>query len=211
MKTRALFAFLAACLVAIPASAQQKNETFEITPFVAYLAEGNFDDGFDDDYFDDDLEVDEGNGFGLIFGFEVNRHLDVEVSYSKSDTTLVFDEGIFGGEDEILDLDVEYLHVGANFHFSTGQIQPFVLASVGATRLSPDGDFDDETRPSVGLGGGVKFYFHDNFGLRLQGRVLSTLIDEEEDAFCDRHGCVYYDTDTYLYQAELSAGLVFAF
>jgi hypothetical protein len=205
-------------LLALPAVAQDAAESepsFEITPFAAFLFQGNFDDGFeDDDFFDDELQTDESNGFGLIAGFRLARNFDLEISYSQSETTLEFDNGFFSTPDGILDIDVEYLHVGINMHFDSGHIQPFLLASVGATRLGAGnelGEFDDEVRPSAAIGGGIKAFFTDNFGLRIQGRILSTLIDENEEAFCNRYGCVSYDVDTYLYQAEVAAGLILAF
>lgn len=204
-------------LLAIPAAAQDadREPSFELTPFAAFLFQGNFDDGFeDDDFFDDELETDESNGFGLIAGFRLARNFDLEISYSKSETTLEFDNGFFSTPDGILDIDVEYLHVGVTLHFDSGHIQPFLLASVGATRLAAGSDFgelDDEVRPSAAIGGGIKAYFTDHFGLRIQGRLLSTLIDEDEEAFCNRYGCVSYDVDTYLYQAEVAAGLILAF
>ncbi|NJL28159.1 MAG: hypothetical protein HC897_09820 [Thermoanaerobaculia bacterium] len=48
-------------------------------------------------------------------------------------------------------------------------------------------------------------------GLKVEGRLFSTLIDDGEDAFCNRRNCYQYDDSSYLVQGEVSAGLVFAF
>ncbi len=186
-----------------------------VHPFASFGFEGNFDNGFDDDdVFDDDLEVDDANGYGLIVGFPMSRHFTIELSYNRQETELFFDDEIFGLPDVLLDLDIEYLHAGATFNFGAGHVQPFVSLSGGLTRFSPSTSFDEydsETRFSAAFGGGLKIYFTDNFGLRLQGRVLSTLVDSDEEAFCGRRECYYYDEDTYLYQAEVAAGLILAF
>lgn len=198
---------------AVPAAAQEGTHV-EFTPFASFGFEGNFDRGFDDDYELDDLSVDDANGYGLIVGFPMSRHFTIELSYNRQETELFFDDEIFGLPDVLLDLDIEYLHAGATFNFGAGHVQPFVSLSGGLTRFSPKTDFDEydsETRFSAAFGGGLKIYFNDNFGVRLQGRVISTLVDEDEEAFCGRRECYYYDEDTYLYQAEVAAGLILAF
>lgn len=203
---------LLALIATSPVVAQEGETRVEFTPFASFSAEGNFDDGFyDDDYFDEELSVDDSNGYGLIVGFPINRHFTVEVTYSRQDTELFYDGGLFGDPDVLLPLDIEYLHAGGALNFGSGHVQPFVFVSAGLTRFSPQDDFDDETRFSAAFGGGLKIFFTDNVGVRLQGRLLSTLVDDDEEAFCNRRDCYYYDADTYLYQAELAGGLVFAF
>lgn len=205
---------LLSALVALPAAAQNGGTRVEFTPFASFGFEGNFDDGFDYDEDFDDLRVDDANGYGLIVGFPVNRNFTVELSYSQQDTEIYLDEDFLGLPLTLVELDIEYLHIGATFNFGSGHVQPFLGLSGGITRFKPDtafDDYDEETRFSAALSGGLKIYFTDNFGIRLQGRVLSTLIDDDEEAFCGRRECYYYDADTYLYQGELAAGLILAF
>jgi opacity protein-like surface antigen len=214
-KQKYLPLLLLLALPALPAAAQVASGTrVEFTPFASFGFQGNFDDGFYDDEDLEDLEVDDANGYGLIVGFPVNRAFTVELSYSQQDTEIVLDDEIFGFPLTLVELDIEYLHVGATFNFGGGHVQPFLGISGGLTRFTPNtifDDFDDETRFSAGISGGLKIYFTDNIGIRLQGRVLSTLIDEDEEAFCGRRECYYYEEDTYLYQGELAAGLIIAF
>ncbi|MEL7060580.1 MAG: outer membrane beta-barrel protein [Acidobacteriota bacterium] len=210
--------FFAATLLTATAWAQpgrSLKRTVEITPMALYAFEGNFDDGFGFDRFDifDDVEVDEGTGYGINLGFGISRTFQLEFSYSEQETELVFD-GFLSPEETILDLDVQYLHVNAVFQFpSSGQIEPFVFVGGGITNFEPtEAGFDDDSQPSFGFGGGVKFFVNDNFGFRVQGRLLGTYIDDDDDeVFCDDFGCFGYDDETYLYQAEASAGLIIAF
>ncbi|MEM9556856.1 MAG: outer membrane beta-barrel protein [Acidobacteriota bacterium] len=210
--------FFAALLVvglSAPSAEAQRpaKNTFEITPFAAFYLEGNFEDGFDrDDFFDDDLEVDEGEGYGIALGFGITRQFMLELSWTQQETELI-DDRFFGPDRFILPLDVEYIHVNGLFQWPLGQLQPYVLLGAGVTRFEPSvGGFDDESRFSFGVGGGIKAFVTDHIGFRLQGRILGTFIDEDEDVFCDRFDfCYVYDDETYLYQAEASAGLIFAF
>lgn len=199
-------------LLAGSAAAQERQPKVEITAMASYFFEGNFevDYGFDD-FLEDDVELDQGDAFGLIVAFPINRSFDLELSYTKLDSALQTDN-FFAPEPEDLPLDAEYFHIGGAFNFNAGHLEPFIFASVGATRLTPKAnDFDDEVRASVGFGGGLKVNFSEHVGLRLQVRLLSTLIDSDEEAFCNRRDCYYYDEDTFLYQAEAGAGIAFRF
>lgn len=201
-------------LPAMPAAAQDGGTHVEFTPFASFGFEGNFDDGFNDDEDFEDLHIDDANGYGLIVGFPVNRHFTVELSYSQQDTEIFLDEDFLGLPLTLVELDIEYLHIGATFNFGAGHVQPFLGVSGGLTRFTPDtifDDYEDETRFSAAVSGGLKIYFTDHVGVRLQARVMSTLIDDDEEAFCGRRECYYYDADTYLYQGELAGGLIFAF
>jgi opacity protein-like surface antigen len=127
---------------------------------------------------------------------------------SRQDTELIRSSGFFNPETVLLDLEVDYYHVGVLYQWTPGQIHPFVAASVGATVFRPEGSFiDDESRFSFSFGGGVKVMLSDHFGLRFEGRAFSTLV-QDDDEFCDDFYC---DDEEYLLQGEVRGGLVFAF
>ena len=78
------------------------------------------------------------------------------------------------------------------------------------TRLDPQGG-SGETRFSWSLGTGLKLMFNKNLGLRFDGRFYSTVVDEDDDVFCDPFGCFAYDDSTFLFQADVKGGIIFAF
>ena len=190
-----------------PAAWAQK---VEITPFVGLRLGGDFeDDG--GDFFDPDFEVDESSSYGLNLGFALSRSFQIELFWSHQESELVSDEGFFLGDVPITDLDVDYLHAGVLYQWAPGQLRPFVTASLGITEFSPDNrQLEDETRFSASVGGGLKIFFNKTFGLRFEARVLTTVIDEDDD-FCDReYRCRDYDDGSYFFQAEVRGGLIFA-
>lgn len=207
-------AVLAACVTlaaALPAAAQ----SFEIVPTVGYRFGGDFDTfDLDGDEFVDlfGLSVEDGASFGLTVDFRLGEALYLEVLASRQDTSLS-EDGLFLAEPErLFDLDVDYLHAGVMYRWSPGQAQPYVALTGGVTRFGPQpSDLGDETRPSIAFGGGVQLMFSSNVGLRLDGRLFATFVDRDEDVFCNRRACYRFDSSTYFYQGQASAGLVISF
>ncbi|MEM7051847.1 MAG: outer membrane beta-barrel protein [Acidobacteriota bacterium] len=189
-------------------------QSFEITPFFGYRVGGEFD-RFDEDFgdldFDTDIEVDNGESFGVIVDFPIGQNFYVELFASRQESELIFDGGLFEPDDTLFDIDVDYYHGGILYEWNPGQLKPFVVASAGVTQLSPNNGSGDETYFSASVGGGVKVFFSDNFGLRFEGRVFSTVVDEDDEVFCDRRYCYDYDDGNYLYQGEGRVGLILRF
>lgn len=194
------------------------GKRFELTPFVSYFFEGEIGTDHDFGFSFRDADVAEGEGVGLLASFRVNRHWQVELMYSEQETEFEFRRfGFFGspGFREVVDVDVEYFHVGAAYTWTNlGQIEPFVDLTFGTTSISPRGqgstDSDDF---SVGFGGGVKVWVAEHLGFRFQGRILTTDVGRD-DFFCEESlsgDCYYYDDDSYFVQPQVSAGLILAF
>ena len=206
-----LLLLLAALLVAPSASAQ----SVELTAFGGFRFGGTFMDEFGDFFID--LEVEDGGSYGAILDIPLGsqNRWNLELYYSHQASELFEDEGFLSNDVLVADLDVDYFHVGAQYVWNTGRIKPFFGGSVGATRFSPVG-FDSETRPSVGVNGGMKVMFGEHLGLRLELRAISTLVDDGDDeVFCrgrgnNRFDCYGYD-DEYFFQGEALVGLVLAF
>ncbi|MEM7482237.1 MAG: outer membrane beta-barrel protein [Acidobacteriota bacterium] len=199
-------------LLAVLAAPTALAQSFEITPFAGYRFGGEFD-RFDNDFFGigRDVEVDEGASYGVMVDFAVNPAVAVELLASRQQTELRLEGGIFEPDARLFDLDVDYYHVGGRYQWTPGQVQPFVVVSAGVTQLSPDNGGSDETYFSASFGGGAKIAFSDHVGLRFEGRLFTTVVDEEDEVFCDRRFCYEYDDGEYLYQGEGIVGLVFTF
>ena len=209
MSWKALGSLVLAALLFAPALQAQTN--FEISPFLGYRLGGELDD-LD---FGDSFDFEDTDSYGVTLDFRVSRNTFIEVFYSSQETELELDTGLFFGDEDLFDIDIEYIHAGAMFQWELGQIIPFAVVTGGITQLDPaPAGLDSETRPSLGLGGGVKAMFGDHFGIRLEGRGIGTFIDSDNDSFCrrERRGrCYGYDDSETLWQFEARAGLVFAF
>jgi hypothetical protein len=202
-----------ALVLAVPAVVSAQTR-FELTPMVSYNFGGEID-GDETAFFDFDLEAADSEAFGIAFGFPITQWAQIELLASRQSTDLEFDEGLFGNDVGIADFDVSYYHVGGLFVWGTGQIHPFVVMSLGVTELDPQvGGASSETRFSGSFGGGVKIFFSDNVGLRLEGRGFWTALDDYDNDYyddCCDFGCgCDYGYDDGFTQTQVSAGLIFA-
>ncbi len=183
-------------------------QTVEITPFATLPFGGEFESDRQGDFLD--FDIDDGSGYGLSLGIALSRGLQLELFWSHQESDLLEEAGFLLGDFVLTDLDIDYYHAGVLYQWGGGQFRPFVAGSLGVTEFGPADPFlENETRFSVGVGGGAKIFFNQSFGLRFEARAFTTVIDEGDD-FCD-HGCGYYDDGTYFLQAELRGGLIFAF
>ena len=184
---------------------------FELTPTFSYNFGGTLS-AEDSDLFDFDLEADDSEAYGVTFGIPLSPWAQIELLASRQQTQLAYDEGLFGGVRGLADFDVTYYHVGGLFQWGNGQIHPFLVASLGVANLNPDvPGARAENKFSGSIGGGVKIFFTDNIGLRLEGRGFWTLLDGNDDDYYWDEGCYcdYGYSETFD-QGQASAGLIIA-
>ncbi len=184
---------------------------FELTPTFSYNFGGTLS-AEDSDLFDFDLEADDSEAYGVTFGIPLSPWAQIELLASRQQTQLVYDQGLFGGSRGVADFDVTYYHVGGLFQWGNGQIHPFLVASLGVANLNPDvPGARAENKFSGSLGGGVKIFFTDNIGLRLEGRGFWTLLDGNSDDYYWDDGCYCdYGYSNTFDQGQASAGLIIA-
>ena len=202
--------FTAAALVSIlalaaaPAARSQEDRGAELTPYAAYRFGGEIDDG-GEVFRTDDPDIEESEAFGLILDVPLRGGFMIELLLSHQETEAEIDDGLFEPSLGLGDVSVTYGHVGILYGWPIGHVEPFVVGSLGATLLDPDvPGSDEETRFSVGFGGGLKLFPTDHGGLRLEARGFWTDLGDDDD-FDDRFD---RDDGSSLYQGEVSVGLI---
>ena len=173
----------------------------EISPLLGYRFGGEFHEQTTDQ----DVNVDPAGAFGLAVDVEYAPDKMVEVFYSRQSTSI---------EDTSLDIDVEYFQIGGVAEFTQDNYTPYAVGTIGATRFSPDGDFDSETRFSLTMGGGVKWFFNEHWAARVEGRAYFTVFDSDAQVFCVSSGgaaCLFRVSGSVVWQIEALAGVTFRF
>lgn len=193
--------------LALPASAGAQTAGFEIIPFGGYRTNGQVtsSDRFGD-IFSTDLQIGESSVYGVAFDIPLAGGLKLELTVNRQQSALEIDPGLTLPGFELGDLSVTYAHVGVIWQWRLGQVQPYIGVSGGLARLDPQfAGLDAEDRLSASLGGGVKIFFSDRFGLRFEARGYAIELNESFDS-CRQ--CGRYDNT--LTQAEGTVGLIFA-
>ena len=204
---------LLALMLPLPSWSQDPEPTlrFEITPIAAYRFGGTF---YEAESGGGRIELRDSEAFGFAFNLLANPNGQYEFIYARQSTAA--DTRGFFANDPVIDLDVEYLHLGGTYLFDGDLARPFVALGIGASRFDPS--FDDasaESYFSASLGGGVQIAARNRLGLRLEARVFTTFVDSDSTFFCSSDGgagsCLVQVDSRTLTQWEARAGLVFRF
>ena len=105
-------------------------------------------------------------------------------------------------------ITVDHLQAGGLQEFADGRVRPFVTGALGLTRYAAEGN--SEVRFTASAGGGVKLFPFSHVGVRLDGRVYTTLIDADARFMaCSHSTCITAINVDVVWQAEFTAGIVF--
>jgi hypothetical protein len=186
--------------------AQYKRQQFEITPFIGYLFTSNLQT------FDGELKINNSFNYGAAFDVRLSDDLLIELLYIRTVTGVGLRKEFYQTVEKLFDMSVEYFQAGAHVETETGALRPFAAFTIGATYFNPQhNDYEGDWKFSFTAGGGIKYYFTDNLGIRLQWRFLVPIYFSNASIFCNDGVCgIFVSGGTYLLQYDLTAGLVFS-
>jgi hypothetical protein len=192
----------------IPAAAAAQVSRFEVTPFVGYRLSGQIDNsadiGFD---FPSGVQIDEAPTYGLMLDIPLSRSWQLELLASRQNTSFSVDEGLLSPSEDLGDVDLGLYHAGFLLQWGEGQVSPFAVATLGLARIEPDFfQLDAENYLSGTVGGGVKIFFSENVGLRLEARGTWIDLGTDFDDRNDRHD--RFDSDGVTWLPEGAAGVI---
>ncbi len=119
-----------------------------------------------------DLKVDDLGNYGARIGFDVQDNRGVEFEWNHTNTTVHYFDWDLNQSDQI-DVTLNYYMLGFVQLMSGDKARPYGLLNIGMLNVSPDKPgYSSFNYFTVGLGGGVKYYFSDHVGIRLQARFL---------------------------------------
>ncbi len=185
------------CLIAGSAPAE-----VELTPLVGLQAGGSIGTR------QGDLEIDPSAALGLLVSWRVRSDGMVELLYTRQDTEMDLDAS------RLFDLTVEQFHFGGLWEIRDyTQTRPFLGMTLGVTRMNPDlGGAGSETYFSGAISGGVKRFFNEKVGLRVEGRGLMTFSVDEGGIFCGssfgQSGCALTALGDAFFQFQGFVGLI---
>ncbi|WP_430816970.1 hypothetical protein [Carboxylicivirga sp. RSCT41] len=182
----------------------------ELTPIYGYSLNGHIN------LYRAKFTMDNSDLFGGMLSVEVAPQSLVEFSYTRSKTTARYEDFATGTKDNY-DMAIDYFQLGTVKEIKDGPLVPFGMISVGATwfNMTTHG-VSDHVSFSAALGGGVKYFFSDRVGIRLQGRLLLPMYFSGGGLFVGigsggTSSGVSVSTGVLTVQGDFSGGLIFRF
>jgi hypothetical protein len=172
-KYRLLLIIALAFFFTIPFQSLSQGRQIELTPFVGYQFGGNMK------FYQGKIKVDNGMNYGLAASIDIRYGVKAEFFYSRAATRGKWNPYL-GFENTFppvnFDLAINYFQVGSVKEFMHDDIRPFGSLTLGAVWFDPKNTVSDQWFFSISLGGGLKYYFTDRIGIRLQGRLLLPMV-----------------------------------
>lgn len=178
-------------------------QKLEITPQYGYQVGSKWN------YYGGYVKLKSSDHYGFTLDFSLSDNLQAEFFWAQQNSTVaVKDVILYPREEDVTDARVDHFQFGVINTFGYSDAKPFVGMSAGWSTFSPDeNDFRSNTSFTLGLSGGLKYFFSDRIGLRLQGQLLMPV---QWGGFYIGTGGTGISTGGSILQLNFSGGLIIA-
>ncbi len=140
----------------------------EITPQYGYQVGAKYN------YYGGYVKLKSADQYGLTFGVNATDDITVEFMWAQQNSNIrIKDFQFYPRETALTDVVVNHYQIGAIHMFGYSEARPFLGLSAGWSTFNPDIDlYDSTTTFTLGLSGGLKYFFTDRIGIRIQSQLL---------------------------------------
>jgi len=189
------------------------STTVELAPFIGYRVGGNiwYDTygSYPGESYVDQYDLDPSVSYGLLVDVALSDSLKIEGLISHQETHLDT-PGFFGPQGPLMTVD--HYQAGLAREFGSDRLRPFLSGLLGVTRYHPKVEgADSEIEFGFSMGGGLKAFLSDNYGVRLDARAHSSFGNGGAGVACGMGGCGFSFGSWGSWQGEFSAAFIFAF
>ena len=160
--------FLVVIAMLLAMTSTVHGQKVEITPQYGYQIGTKYN------YYGGYVKLKSSDQYGLTFGVNATDDITVEFMWAQQNTSLsIKDFQFYPQETELSDVVVNHYQIGAMHMFGYSEARPFVGLSAGWSTFNPDLDlYDGTTTFTLGISGGLKYFFTDRIGIRIQSQLL---------------------------------------
>lgn len=140
----------------------------EITPQYGYQVGAKYN------YYGGYLKLKSSDQYGLTFGINATDDITLEFMWAQQNSNVrIKDFQFYPSETELTDVVVNHYQLGAIHMFGYSEARPFIGLSAGWTTFNPDIDlYSGTTTFTLGISGGLKYFFSNRIGIRIQSQLL---------------------------------------
>jgi opacity protein-like surface antigen len=188
-----------------------QDHKVELTPFGGYMLGGSVK------FYEGKFKIQDAGCYGGMLAVQVRSGSFVEFSYTGMTTQgdwKPYSDYIFSVPEGTVDMAVNHFQIGSvnELPLDNEAIRPYGTVSLGTTWFNiQDDDADDEWLFSVAAGLGLKYFFNDKVGIRLQARMLIPLVYNGGGFYLGTGGSGMYVSSTApIIQGDFTGGLIIA-
>ncbi len=199
-----------------PVTKASRDPVLEITPTIGWRWGGTTASSATS--YIEKVDVPNAMSWGLSIEYVVTPWGSLEALWSHQDTILQakFNAATVGYDDKISHLNIDTFQIGGMWMSgdSSNKARLYFDVLLGVSLLTPSPGFSTLWRFSGSVGGGIKYYFADHFGLRLGARWMPIYINSSSSGYAScspYYGCYSYYGTNYLNQGDAYGGLILRF
>jgi hypothetical protein len=172
----------------------------------------------------DSIHVNSSHNVGAAFAINLNGLDAIELHWQRQFTEgrlpAALTDPVSSGDLPTFNLNVDQYQMNFIHHYdiSVPKTMPYVMAGLGATTYYVNGNGKSDSRAyfSFSLGGGIKYYVNNHFGLRGEARWSPTVVSASDSSFWCQFGgageaCLVKLSIALQQQMDLTGGLFFRF
>ncbi len=218
--TRLLAGFGAAALAVAAAEAQDpaapfRPGRFEATLLAGYRIEGSISTKAAPD--SPILDLVNAATFGMAVDWGIDRFGDLEIQYGYTDSPATALAADANPAQRTYDMGIHDVTFGilANFVPPGRPVRPYLGLGLGFTVLVPSNELPATTKFTFSIAGGVRAYFSEHVGLRLEARWAPVYLFSAGPGGCYwdfvTYTCNSRDTSHVIQQADFRLGVIYRF
>jgi len=211
-------------LMSSPAVFSQEFKRFEFHVMGGLTVSGGIPLDTEEDIDYDSIHVNNSHNVGAAFAVNLNDLDTLEWIWQRQFTEGRLPAGITdpgsSANPAVFDLNIDQYHMNFlhHYHISVPKMMPYVMAGLGATTYyaSGNGIIDSRSYFSFAVGGGIKYFVTNHFGLRGEARWSPTVVSASDSSFWCQFGgagaaCAVKLSVALQDQLDLTGGLFFRF
>jgi hypothetical protein len=143
-------------------------QKIEITPQYGYQVGAKYN------YYGGYLKLKSSDQYGLTFGVNATDDITVEFMWAQQNTNIRIKDFQFAPQEtDLTDVVVNHYQIGAMHMFGYSEARPFIGLSAGWSTFNPEMEiYNGTTTFTLGVSGGLKYFFTDRIGIRIQSQLL---------------------------------------
>ena len=169
--TSAMKKLLVIILISVVSIFEIQAQGLEITPITGYTFPASYR------ITSGTARLGDGQNWGGNLGFALNDFMEIELSYNYMATRATASSPLISNRVDVR-TNVHYAMIGANRLFPTSDAMTFFAGfKMGTGTLAfPDREYNNVTKFSWGIQGGMKYFATDRIGIRMQANLMMPVL-----------------------------------